>query len=218
MTNNMLRTLVLLGITLVATQARAGNTEISYFGTNLFAGVAYHRWGCAINGPYSNSTVNTNNTYQGFSQTQYCHQGWTWTQENSSASKYYGCASNAGDSGCASETPGAFTVTNTSVSNRLSTTSGYLTDAYLGYYFGAANWDYGLPLVGASSYTDYRNYSRSLQSGYTNNTTAGVYDRDPSGVPNYCSYNVLTNCNSDCWIYDFSTRQGATAPTLSPCW
>lgn len=44
-------------------------------------------------------------------------------------------------------------------------------------------------------------------------------------TPNYqrrsnsCSYNVLMNCNSDCWIKKFSTcEDGTPIDTLSPCW
>ncbi len=36
---------------------------------------------------------------------------------------------------------------------------------------------------------------------------------------NSCSYNVITNCNSDCWIKNFSTCEaGSPIQTLSPCW
>ncbi len=43
------------------------------------------------------------------------------------------------------------------------------------------------------------------------------------GTPNYasssntCSYNILTNCNSDCWIRYFSTCVGHRVGTISPC-
>jgi len=185
------------GLGLGERSARASNYEIDYFGTNLFLGVAYHRWGCAIDGPYSNSHVTTNNTYQGFTQTQYCHQGWTWQQENDSASTYYGY-----------------------------TTGGNKSDSWLGYYFCYANWDYGEAMtnVSGTALQNSNNYCHSWQSGYSNNSTADRTSRDPTDtcsgsycVPNYCSYNVLTDCNSDCWIADFSTRQGALVPTLSPC-
>jgi hypothetical protein len=183
-------TVLLSGLWGSGRTAHAANTEIDYFGTNLFLGIAYHRWGCALNGPYSNSTVTTNNTYQGFTQAQYCHAGWTWQQTKDSASTYYGY-----------------------------TTAGNLSDSWLGYYFCYANWDYGEALVGVSgtALANSNNYCHSWQSGYVNNSTADRTDRDPSGAANYCSYNVLTNCNSDCWIGDFSTRQGAIVPTLSPC-
>ena len=134
--------------------AAAANTEIDYFGSNLFLGIAYHRWGCALNGPYSNSTVTTNNTYQGFTQNQYCHAGWTWTQENSSASTWYGY-----------------------------TTAGNLSDSWLGYYFCNANYAYGEAMVNmsATQLTDYHNYCHSWQGTmYANNSTADRTDRDIS--------------------------------------
>jgi len=169
--------------------ARAANAEIDYFGTNLFLGIAYHRWGCAIDGVYSNSHVTTSNTYQGFTQTQYCFQGWTWAQENSSASTYYGY-----------------------------TAAGNLSDSWLGYYFCEANYDYGEAMADGSNVADWHNYCHSWQGTmYSNNSTWDRSSRDPSGAINYCSYSVLSNCNSDCWIGDFSTRQGAVVPTLSPC-
>jgi hypothetical protein len=169
--------------------ASAANAEIDYFGKNLFAGIAYHRYGCAFDGPYSNS-VTDGNTYQGFTQTQYCGAGATWNTVNAAASTYYGY-----------------------------TSSGNLSPAWLGYYFCYANWDYGEAMSGVSGadLQNSNNYCHSWQSGYSNNSTADRTSRDPSGAANYCSYNVLTNCNSDCWIGDFSTRQGAIVPTLSPC-
>lgn len=44
------------------------------------------------------------------------------------------------------------------------------------------------------------------------------------GTPNYaassntCSYNILTDCNSDCWIRKFSNCQGWQVSIASPCW
>jgi hypothetical protein len=169
--------------------------------------------------------VNNSYTYQGFTATVYCNAGWTWDQENGSASTYYGCASSSSDDitngGCTTDSTGSWH--NSTVNTTYSTSQGNLSDAWLGLYFDIANFDYGLPLnngSGDSFYASYSNYSHSVQSGYSNNSTADVDSRDPTDatVPNYCSYNVLTNCNSDCWIGDFSTRQGAICPTISPCW
>ena len=178
------------GPTLTGIAKAQAQTEIDYFGKNLFLGVAYHRYGCSINGPYSNSTVNTSNTYQGFTGTQYCNAGWTWDQENNAASTYYGY-----------------------------TNTGNLSDAWLGYYYGYANWDYGLGLTGgyASNASSGADYCHSWATNYADNRTQDISSRSVSGAPNGCSYSVLTNCNSDCWIADFSTRQGAIVPTLSPC-
>lgn len=36
---------------------------------------------------------------------------------------------------------------------------------------------------------------------------------------NVCSYDILSDCNSDCWMEDFSTRlRGTPVTTESPCW
>ena len=176
-----------MGPTLGGAADAHANSYVAYWGTNLFLGIAYHRWGCALDG---NANVATNNTYQGFTQTQYCHQGWSFNQTNSSASTYYGY-----------------------------TASGNLDDTWLGYYFCYANWDYGeaLNYYSGAQLQGTGAYCHSWETNYANNSTADRTTRDPSGAVNYCSYNVLTNCNSDCWIGDFSTKQGAIVPTLSPC-
>lgn len=71
-------------------------------------------------------------------------------------------------------------------------------------------------------------------AGYTAldwNTTSGAAQLDACGTqantaygtPNYssssntCSYNILTNCNSDCWIRRFSQCQGKQIAIASPC-
>jgi hypothetical protein len=170
-------------------QARA-QSELDYFGTNLFAGIAYHRWACKVDGPYLNSHVMTNNTYQGFTGTQYCHQGWMWSDENAHADTYLG-----------------------------STAGGKLGDDWLGYYYGDANWAYGLALTGAyaGNASDWHDYCHSWATNYANNSTADLSSRSVQGAPNACSYNVVTNCNSDCWIAHFSSAQGWTVATASPC-
>ncbi len=184
----LLAALASLGVCAAApSEARADSTGIAYFGTNLFLGIAYHRWGCAFD---SNWNVTTNDTYQGFTQTQYCHAGWSWSSENSSASTYYGY-----------------------------TTSGNVSDVWLGYYFCCANYDYGEALTYGGNGATWQDFCHSWEDSpqYSNNSTADRTSRDPSGAINHCSYNVLTNCNSDCWIGDFSSRQGTVVPTLSPC-
>jgi hypothetical protein len=165
----------------------AGQTEIDYFGKNLFLGIAYHRYGCGLNGPYANSTVTTSYTYQGFTGTEYCYAGWTWDQENAAADTYLG-----------------------------NTTAGNLSDPWLGYYYGYANWDYGLA-VGGTDATNSNDYCHSWMTGYANNDTFNVDSRSASGAPNSCGYSVVSNCNSDCWIQDFSSRQGWTVSISSPC-
>jgi hypothetical protein len=95
----------------------------------------------------------------------------------------------------------------------------------MGYYYGNSNWTYGLRLSGTSNAGDWHQYAHSWQTSYSNNDTFGMNSRAAGGEPNSCSYNVLTNCNSDCWIRDFSQRQGGTASPkagsvsiASGCW
>jgi hypothetical protein len=33
-----------------------------------------------------------------------------------------------------------------------------------------------------------------------------------------CTYNILNNCNSDCWYYAFTYYMGSGQPIASPCW
>lgn len=52
----------------------------------------------------------------------------------------------------------------------------------------------------------------------------GTVANNTYGTPNYaassttCSYNIFTNCNSDCWIRKFSSCQGYQIGIASPCW
>lgn len=60
----------------------------------------------------------------------------------------------------------------------------------------------------------------SAKAGLDN---AGTQTNTCYATPNYaarstvCSYNVTTDCNSDCWMENFSSRQGHTVSTVSPC-
>lgn len=51
--------------------------------------------------------------------------------------------------------------------------------------------------------------------GAETNESLGTEDYDPTSST--CSYNILTDCNSDCWIREFSTCQGNPIGILSPC-
>ena len=52
----------------------------------------------------------------------------------------------------------------------------------------------------------------------------GASTNERYDTPNYaarsnsCNYNVLFDCNSDCWIKAFSSCQGRRVKTASPCW
>ncbi len=173
--------------------------ELDYYGENLFLGLAYHRWACAE----STTTIQSNNTYQGFTGTQHCVAGQPWNS-------------------IAYDTYLGWTETDTRGHTEAS--------GWDGYFYGYANWDYGLSLSFANTSTissfdkvtpspsDWHYYSNSWFTGYADNSTWNINSRSTSGAPNSCSYNVLTNCNSDCWIRDFSSREGWTVSIASPCW
>ena len=61
-------------------------------------------------------------------------------------------------------------------------------------------------------------------SGKAQLDACGTAANNAYGTPNYapssntCSYNIFYNCNSDCWISEFSWCQGYEIGILSPCW
>jgi hypothetical protein len=77
--------------------------------------------------------------------------------------------------------------------------------------------------VPGASWYDYQYLSTSLSSAQSRANTCGGNTNSRYNTPNYaarsnsCSYNVITNCNSDCWIRYFSTCMGDTVGTVSPC-
>lgn len=60
-------------------------------------------------------------------------------------------------------------------------------------------------------------------SGAAELDACGEHANAVYGTPNYaarsetCSYNIFTDCNSDCWIREFSICQGMEIGILSPC-
>jgi hypothetical protein len=60
-------------------------------------------------------------------------------------------------------------------------------------------------------------------SGKAQLDSCGTTANNTYGTPNYaassntCSYNIFTNCNSDCWIRRFSSCQGWQIGIASPC-
>jgi len=60
-------------------------------------------------------------------------------------------------------------------------------------------------------------------SGAAQLNSCGTQANNTYGTANYaassttCSYNILMNCNSDCWIRKFSTCQGRKIGIASPC-
>jgi hypothetical protein len=126
---------------------------VEYYRDNLFLGLAYHRIGCLSNW----TTIQSNQDYDGFTNTRYCNLG----------------------------------ATSDSVPN--------------------------------GSWFDYQYLSASLNTAQSRANSCGASTNTRYGTPNYaersntCSYNILTNCNSDCWIRAFSSCMGHTVSIISPC-
>ncbi|HWO22576.1 MAG TPA: hypothetical protein VNO30_27645 [Kofleriaceae bacterium] len=90
---------------------------------------------------------------------------------------------------------------------------GFTTNRYC--YTNAA-WD--APGAAGHTYLDWNYASSKSQLD-----SCGTVANNTYGTPNYaarsntCSYNILTNCNSDCWIRRFSSCQGYQIGIASPC-
>lgn len=74
----------------------------------------------------------------------------------------------------------------------------------------------------AKSVPDGEWYFRNTATGKAQLDSCGLKSNTYYGTANYaarsttCSYNILTNCNSDCWIRRFSICQGKQVATASP--
>jgi hypothetical protein len=70
---------------------------------------------------------------------------------------------------------------------------------------------------------DYHYLSASFSTAQSRLDSCGAQTNSRYDTPSYaarsnsCSYNIVTNCNSDCWIRYFSTCNGHTVGTISPC-
>jgi hypothetical protein len=62
----------------------------------------------------------------------------------------------------------------------------------------------------------YASVAQADSCGYQANTKYGTPNYQSSS--NTCSYNIMTDCNSDCWIKKFSSCMGDTTSIASPCW
>lgn len=77
--------------------------------------------------------------------------------------------------------------------------------------------------VPGGSWYDYTYLSTSFSTAKSRLDTCGSKTNTRYGTANYaassskCSYNILTNCNSDCWIRYFSTCNGDRVGIVSPC-
>lgn len=149
MVKGLLSSLAALAILGSVSTAQAAN-YVTYWGDNLFLGLAYHRFGCFDN----DVTIQSNQDYDGFTNNRYCFAGQAWNA------------------------PGAAGHT-------------YLND----------NVTSGTAQLNAC--------------GTTANNTYGTANYSASSTT--CSYNILTNCNSDCWIRKFSSCQGKQIGIASPC-
>jgi hypothetical protein len=67
---------------------------------------------------------------------------------------------------------------------------------------------------GSSSYTTAKSKADTCNTG-ANNAYGTANNAYRSST---CSYNIFKNCNSDCWIKNFSTCIGSTISVASPCW
>jgi hypothetical protein len=82
----------------------------------------------------------------------------------------------------------------------------------------------GAGSVPNGSWFDYQHLGTSESSAISRLNSCGTQTNNRYGTPNYaarsntCSYNILTNCNSDCWIRNFSSCMGKRVSTISPCW
>lgn len=90
---------------------------------------------------------------------------------------------------------------------------GFTTNRYC--YTGAA---WNAPQNAGHTYLDWNYASSKAQLD-----SCGAVANQTYGTLNYaarsttCSYNILTNCNSDCWIRKFSSCQGYQIGIASPC-
>jgi hypothetical protein len=74
-----------------------------------------------------------------------------------------------------------------------------------------------------ASWYDYTYLSSSIATALSRLDSCGASTNQRYDTPNYasrsnsCSYNILTNCNSDCWVRYFSTCNGDPIGITSPC-
>ncbi|MCA9708242.1 MAG: hypothetical protein KDK70_20485 [Myxococcales bacterium] len=91
-------------------------------------------------------------------------------------------------------------------------------------YDGFTNKRYCYTGANPASVPDGQWYTYSFSTGKAQLDACGLSANNEYGTPNYaassntCSYNILFDCNSDCWIEHFSSCQGKTVSTMSPCW
>lgn len=77
---------------------------------------------------------------------------------------------------------------------------------------------------GAASVPGGRWFAWNYATGKAQLDACGQQTNDRYGTAGYaarsstCNYNILFDCNSDCWIKEFSRCQGRRVSVISPCW
>jgi hypothetical protein len=91
-------------------------------------------------------------------------------------------------------------------------------------YDGFTNKRYCSAQASADSVPDGTWYDYRASAGAEELDACGALVNEQYDTPNYagssetCNYNILFDCNSDCWIREFSACQsGSSVSTLSPC-
>lgn len=90
-------------------------------------------------------------------------------------------------------------------------------------YDGFTNTRYCFAGATADSVPNGSWYDWNYASGKAQLDACGQHTNNVYDTPNYaarsnsCSYNILTDCNSDCWIREFSSCQGYAVGIASPC-
>jgi hypothetical protein len=97
-------------------------------------------------------------------------------------------------------------------------------------YDGFTSYDYCRPGTNSASapsgeWFDWNYvYGSTLQQAKGSLDYVGAQVNTCYATPNYqdrsnsCGYNIITDCNSDCWMENFSQRQGWLVDTASGCW
>ncbi|MEM9452866.1 MAG: hypothetical protein AAGF11_01720 [Myxococcota bacterium] len=91
-------------------------------------------------------------------------------------------------------------------------------------YDGFTNKRYCFSGSNAASVPSGSWYDWNFATGSAQLDACGLQANNEYGTPNYasssntCNYNIFFDCNSDCWIREFSNCQGKRVGTISPCW
>jgi hypothetical protein len=88
--------------------------------------------------------------------------------------------------------------------------------------FTTNNWCYSgnsASSVPGGSWYDWNYFNSSTSGDSAYNHANWTYETwGGSSSSSDCSYNVLTDCNSDCWMGEFSNHQGKEVDIASGCW